>query len=400
MQLHVSADTGPEIAQGPELVERKGLGHPDSICDALAERLSAALCRFYFERFGTILHHNVDKALLWGGAAKAAFGGGEVTAPMELFLAGRAVAQAGGIPVPVNDLAVQTTLDWFKTNLPNVDTQRHLKIHCLVRPTSLDLSDLYARQRRTGRWQANDTSCGVGYAPESPLERMVLTLEGELNSPAFRTRNPAHGEDVKIMALVHSGRVQLTVARAFVGRHVQNLDHYLALKAQLGMEAVKIADTAGAGGEVAVGVNVADEPATGSIYLTVTGTSAEAGDDGQAGRGNRINGLITPYRPMSIESVAGKNPVTHIGKLYNLVARDIARDIVARIPAVHAARCFLMSKIGSPIDDPAIADIRTAVAEKVPAESLTAQVRDVVRNRLARLEEYSERAVKGESLLA
>ncbi len=97
MQLHVNADTDPEIAQGPELVERKGLGHPDSICDALAERLSSALCRFYFERFGTILHHNVDKALLWGGAAKAAFSGGEVTAPMELFLAGRAVAQAGGV---------------------------------------------------------------------------------------------------------------------------------------------------------------------------------------------------------------------------------------------------------------------------------------------------------------
>ena len=52
-----------------EIVERKGLGHPDTICDALTENLSRALSRVYLERFGAILHHNVDKVLLCGGAA-------------------------------------------------------------------------------------------------------------------------------------------------------------------------------------------------------------------------------------------------------------------------------------------------------------------------------------------
>ena len=80
--------------------------------------------------------------------------------------------------------------------------------------------------------------------------------------------------------------------------------------------------------DISVVVNAADDPAAGSLYLTVTGTSAEAGDDGEAGRGNRINGLIVPFRPMTMESVAGKNPVTHVGKLYNIVASLIAQRLV------------------------------------------------------------------------
>ena len=72
-----------------EIVERKGLGHPDSICDALAETFSRNLCREYRRRFGEVLHHNVDKALLCGGSAAPAFGGGTVLSPINIYLAGR-----------------------------------------------------------------------------------------------------------------------------------------------------------------------------------------------------------------------------------------------------------------------------------------------------------------------
>ena len=82
-----------------EIVERKGLGHPDTICDALAEQLSIALCNFYQERFGLLLHHNVDKVLLWGGIARPAFGGGKVLAPSEIFLAGRATQEFKGVQI-------------------------------------------------------------------------------------------------------------------------------------------------------------------------------------------------------------------------------------------------------------------------------------------------------------
>ncbi len=87
----------------------------------------------------------------------------------------------------------------------------------------------------------------------------------------------------------------------------------------------------------------------GDVFLTVTGTSAEAGDDGEVGRGNRTCGLITPYRSITLEAAAGKNPVSHVGKLYNLVASRIAAAITAEIPDVPDAACVLVSQIGRPV---------------------------------------------------
>src|SRR5579883_2619317 len=108
----------PSVEDGvAEIVERKGRGHPDSICDALAEELSLGLSRFYRERFGVILHHNVDKVLLWGGQARSAFGGGEVVRPMEIYLSGRATFEHGGVKVPVEALAVEGSRAWLARNL-------------------------------------------------------------------------------------------------------------------------------------------------------------------------------------------------------------------------------------------------------------------------------------------
>src|SRR6266699_582001 len=90
-----------------EVVERKGAGHPDTICDALAETLSRNLCREYQSRFGRILHHNVDKALLCGGRAMPAFGGGSLIAPINVYLAGRAIAEVGNDVIPIEELAIE-----------------------------------------------------------------------------------------------------------------------------------------------------------------------------------------------------------------------------------------------------------------------------------------------------
>jgi hypothetical protein len=47
-----------------EFCEHKGVGHPDSLCDGVAEAVSSALCRAYLAAYGQIQHYNVDKALL------------------------------------------------------------------------------------------------------------------------------------------------------------------------------------------------------------------------------------------------------------------------------------------------------------------------------------------------
>ena len=379
MKLEIGPLEAASAAALPfEIVERKGLGHPDTICDALAENLSRALSRFYLERFGAILHHNVDKALLCGGAARPAFGGGQVIEPIEIYLAGRATASFEGVAIPVDEIAVEESRRWLGENLRHLDPARHVRIHPRIRPTSPDLAALFLRRRGAGAPLANDTSLGVGFAPLDELESAVLAVERKLNSREVRAAQPEIGEDIKVMG-VRSGReISLTLACAIVGRHVSDMDDYRRKKARIRQIA---ASAAGAGAEVAL--NTADGDGADSVYLTVTGLSAEAGDDGQVGRGNRVNGLITPYRPMSLEAAAGKNPVTHVGKLYNLLASRIARALVAEVEGVTEAYCYLVSRIGRPITEPQLVDLKLRLEEPAAFAALRPRVEEVARGELA-----------------
>ena len=362
MQLNISSLEGAGAANAPvEVVERKGIGHPDTLCDALAEELSRSLSRFYLERFDHILHHNVDKALLYGGASEPRFGGGTVLAPMEIYLCGRATLEFHGVKVPIEELAVEGSRQWLKAHLHGLDPERHARIHCLIRPSSSELVDLFLRGQSSGEPLANDTSCGVGYAPFDALERVVLAVEKGLNASDLKRASPEIGEDIKVMGVRVGERVDLTVACALIDRHVATLPEYLAKRARIADVAAALA-RAVIGRDCRVAINTADGDAPGNIYLTVTGTSAEAGDDGEVGRGNRATGLITPYRPMSIEAVAGKNPVSHVGKLYNLLAARIAAEAVASAPGVDEACCALVRRIGRPVREPEIADVRVRLA--------------------------------------
>ena len=62
--------------QPMEICERKGLGHPDTICDLIMNQVSVDLSKEYLRQFGTILHHNLDKGLISAGGSEVAFGGG------------------------------------------------------------------------------------------------------------------------------------------------------------------------------------------------------------------------------------------------------------------------------------------------------------------------------------
>lgn len=397
MDLVVESLAGEPIdTRQVEIVERKGLGHPDTICDALAEQLSLALSRFYLDHGEGILHHNVDKVLLFGGASQARFGGGHVTAPLEIYLCGRAAAECDGLRVPIAELAVEGSRRWLREHLHALDADAHVVVHPLVRPGSPDLVELFRRQRESGEWLANDTSIGVGYAPLSELERVVLGLEQALNRPEEKARHPETGEDVKVMGVRRGDAIGLTVACAFVDRHVADLADYERRKAALAARATGLARGL-ARREVSVAVNTADDPGRGSVYLTVTGTSAEAGDDGEAGRGNRVNGLISPYRPMTMESVAGKNPVSHVGKVYNLLAGLVAQDLVEQVAGVAEATCHLVSQIGRPVADPQLAHVRLRCDG--PAPRLRAPVEELLRQRLGGASELWKDVASGALLL-
>jgi S-adenosylmethionine synthetase len=364
------------------MVERKGLGHPDTICDALAGTLSRNLSRAYRERFGQVLHHNVDKALLVGGRAAPAFGGGSVIAPIRVYLAGRAVTDVGKQSIKIQDIAVEGSRAWLRANLHALHPERHVDIRAIVQPGSQDLRELFSRRAGTDAPLANDSSIGVGYAPMSALERLVLAIEQRMNGRDRGHERRAWGEDVKVLGVRRGGTVRLTIACAMIGGHLLQMDDYLAEKSAIETFARQLTAEHGFPNGSVSG-NAADDPAAGTIYLTVTGTSAEAGDDGQVGRGNRANGLITPCRPMSLEAAAGKNPVTHVGKIYNVVARQIAETLVATLTQIEAAECLMVSQIGAPLTTPAVLDVRLATREGLPLDPLRPAVEAITAERLA-----------------
>jgi S-adenosylmethionine synthetase len=218
MNVDVTLLSVPAVGTLPlEIVERKGVGHPDTICDALAENLSVTLSRFYLERFGAILHHNVDKGLLWAGTARPAFGGGDVLEPIEIYITGRATAAFGGVEAPLEELAVEASRAWLRSNIRFLDPERHVRIVPRIRPT---------HQRAAGVSLANDTSFGVGFAPLSELERIVLQVERRLNAQEVKRAHPEIGEDIKVMGARRGDDIALTVACALVGRHVHDLADY------------------------------------------------------------------------------------------------------------------------------------------------------------------------------
>jgi len=393
--MEVALQTLANSESDVELVEHKGIGHPDTICDALAEQLSVALSRFYLERFGSVLHHNVDKALLWAGRSRPCFGGGEVIAPMEIFLAGRATCEVNGATVPIGTLAAEASQAWLRAHLHALDAERHVRLHCLVRPGSTELVDLFVRQAQSGVWLANDSSCGAGYAPLSELERVVLGVADRLRELSASARTPEIGEDTKILGLRRADRIQLTVACAFVDRYVRSLRHYVDCVASLTDQLLTHARTLSTR-SVQISANAADDVVASNVYLTVTGTSAEAGDDGQVGRGNRVNGLIAPYRPMSLEAAAGKNPVAHSGKLYNVAAHRIAAAVVQAIGPVTRCHCRLASRIGRPVTEPEIVDVHVGLERNTQLNDVAPHIQDVVRAGIAEIGTLWQSLVSGE----
>lgn len=381
MELSIRSGERGAPGRGPvEVVERKGAGHPDSICDGIAEHVCVRLCRYYLGQFGVVLHHNVDKVLLCAGAARPGFGGGEMLAPIEIYLAGRATAEYAGTTVPVHEIAVDACREWLSARLRCLDVARDVRIISRLRPGSPDLNRLFVRGLAGPL--ANDTSCGAGFAPLTDLERAVLAVERTLNDRETKQAHPELGEDIKVMGVRRSGSIELTIGCAFIGRFVSSLEDYLSKKqaaARLAVQAALAITTM----PVQASVNVADDLASGDVFLTVSGTSAEAGDDGETGRGNRVSGLITPYRAMTIEAAAGKNPVSHVGKLYNLAAMRIAAAIASEVPGVADASCIMVSQIGRQIRDPQLVDIGLigSTARHVPEQP----VADIVNAALRQL---------------
>jgi len=390
-ELHQTPIENQEI----EIVERKGLGHPDFIADASAEAVSRALSKYYLNRYGVILHHNVDKVLLVGGQSSPRFGGGEVLHPIYIIVSGRITTQVikeGGRidTIPIGTIIIDAVKEWIRKHFRFLDPDKHVIVDYKIGSGSTDLVAVYQLGVK-GIPLANDTSFGVSYAPLSKLERLVLESERLLNSPELKRRLPEVGEDVKVMGLRREKKYILTVAVAMISHLIPDPDHYLSVKEDIKEQLLDLASKIIEDGDIEIYVNTADKPEKGIFYLTVTGTSAEHGDDGATGRGNRVNGLITPMRPMSLEATAGKNPVSHVGKIYNVLAKVMAERIYNEVSGIREVYVKLLSQIGRPISEPLMTGIRI-VPEKgnlsMDSKNEVIRIAEEELNRVTRLTEF------------
>lgn len=374
----------PVEMQKVELVERKGIGHPDSIADGIAEAISRALSREYIKRYGIILHHNTDQVEVVGGRAYPRFGGGEVIKPIYILLSGRAVEFVDKEMFPVHEVAIKAAKKYLRKAVRHLDVEEHVVIDSRIGQGSVDLVGVFNKVKENPIPLANDTSFGVGYAPLSETEKIVLETERLLNSEKFKKEWPAVGEDIKVMGLRKDDEIDLTIAAAIVDSEVQNPQEYMEVKEGI-YSAVKELVSQYTDRKVNIYVNTADDPEKDIYYITVTGTSAEAGDDGSVGRGNRVNGLITPNRHMSMEAAAGKNPVSHVGKIYNILANLIANDIAEQIEGVQEVYVRILSQIGKPIDEPLVASIQAIPKPGYKVEQFERQAYEIADEWLANI---------------
>lgn len=394
MTLVVEALRQPPVARRRiELCERKGLAHPDTLCDLLVEAISIELNRMYLERAGTIPHYNIDKALLVAGRCPKGLGWGEVTHPIELIVGDRATFTVNGTTLPVGETARFAVDLWVATHLPHVRPGKDLRTRVVLAPGSEELRRIF-KDREAGLG-SNDTAGASGYAPLSPTEEIVLAVERFLNSPEFKKRFPDTGQDVKVLGVRQDDTLTVTVAMPFLCREITSEAAYFTRKTGV-LEALAhhFRDVPFS---IQWGLNCLDRPGRGTegMYLSLTGTSAEDADSGQVGRGNSANGLIAFSRPAGREAAPGKNPLTHAGKIYSVLSHRLARLIHARCPALLEVYVHLWARIGEPVDQP-WTGVQVILPDGAQLDDFEGAIPEVVEAELRRMPEFRAELIRGE----
>jgi len=388
-----------------EFVERKGLGHPDTLSDGLAEYLSRQYSLYTKEKFNAILHHNFDKVGLLGGSSSVGFGYGQLVKPIRVLLNGRASTKFAGEEINLRELLIRWATNFMISNLPikdpDTDLEFHYNLSTQSSPGKIEESKNIEKSPRKywfeprgfqdipelKRLFSNDTSMGVGFAPFSKLESAIIFVESMLNGRNFKEKNPWIGSDIKIMGFKHEDDYEITICIPQIGSEVNSIEHY---KKNLDIARNTILEILQNHGirNCNLSINTRDNYESEEIYLTAIGSSIESGDEGLVGRGNRIQGFISPMRPMSIEGAAGKNPVYHIGKIYYIAAQRISESIYREFGIANEV--VLVSQSGRDLVDPWI------VFAHLPEDcTMTQEVESLIRREIQNIPKITEQLLEG-----
>lgn len=369
-----------------EAVERKGLGHPDTLADLLAEEFSACYSRHGLAAYGFVPNHWVDKVALIGAASSVRFGGFEIRKPITAYLFGKLTPSVEGAHLPIHELFEKAVRTIAVAGTQRSDIVDHMDL--VVENTAGTAPDHPAAFYRPstvaegrdllGERRSNDTAFCTAYAPRTPLESLVTELEGYLTSARFRRDFPMLGTDVKVSALRVRGDIELTVCLPFHPERTPTRESYdeclAAAREKTRKFALSRLEERLEFRRMTLNVNTKDQ--VGGAYLTPFGTSLGKGDCGLVGRGNGYHGVVSVMRGRSAEAFAGKNPVHHVGKLYTAAAARIAEDIHVSLGLGNET--IMVARNGDPLHDPLFIGVRLAgratMRERVMIEEICGRV--------------------------
>ncbi|MEK6537788.1 MAG: methionine adenosyltransferase, partial [Nitrospirota bacterium] len=133
----------------------------------------------------------------------------------------------------------------------------------------------------------------------------------------------------------------------------------------------------------------------GGMYLSVLGTSAEDADSGEVGRGNRVNGIIALNRPSAAEAAAGKNAVSHVGKIYNILTHRMAHTIYESVDGIKEIYIWLASQIGNPVSEPVIASAQVLLEHRASVSSTSKKIKEIIERELSEIDGFCKELLQG-----
>lgn len=396
MNIIIKNNLSPINNQEFEIVERKGLGHPDTVADGIAEAISLEYSMYCLEKFGAVLHHNVDKITILGGLCEVGFGIGQMMKPINLILNGRMSNRFGDTEIDIEQIQITAAKNYLRKILPKLDLEKWLKIHPFVssssrvpfwfNPRSIeDLPDFKNPH-------ANDTATVVGFWPLSTTEKLVLESEKFFYNDDLTPKFNFIGQDIKIMAVRKNNAVELTMCVPFFANEIGTRDIYESKLRFLKEELLDhIRSKFGKFINIDLYINtqdqrVKDRNTAKGHYFVVSGSALDFGEEGIAGRGNRSRGLISSMRPYSIEAACGKNPIYHVGKVYTYIANLLAQEISNKLQC--DVNIIITSRNGDPLSEP------QNIIVNISTDGNQEEIREIV-NRELRKKSWFKEIVEG-----
>lgn len=314
-----------------EVVERKGLGHPDTLADGLAEAISNEYSRYCLDNYGAILHHNVDKISFIGGLVDIGFGKGKLQKSPTVILNGRMSESFEGKKIDIKKLQERVLKNYLDKILPNLDTN-NIEIEHYTNSFSHNPNWYHPRNIKDipdhVNPHANDTSTCTSSWPLSFTEKLVLEVEKYFYTKEEKPKFDWIGQDIKIKAVRHKNTIEVVFCVPFISSLTPTKDFYREkldeILQDLDNASKKILPPQY---KVQFSINTADDFEKNDCYLLMTGSCIEAGEEGVVGRGNRSRGIISSTRPYSMEAPYGKNPVYHVGKVHTVLADSLSKTI-------------------------------------------------------------------------